>query len=173
MPALKQVTKSCTWILLLAFAVGATCAEARDERLLFPIADALADSGLQMKVNPDVKLYFGKQPFPEPAENFGLYTSNKKTNFFNKSDKEACQLAFVSALISLQERAEKLGGNAVINIRSIYRKDQFISETEYECGAGIVVGGVSLRGEIVLLSQARSQVDSLPPSGIVTTPYSR
>jgi len=39
----------------------------------------------------------------------------------------------------------------VVNIVSLYKGQEFVSETQYECGAGNVVGGVALRGEVVLL----------------------
>jgi uncharacterized protein YbjQ (UPF0145 family) len=53
--------------------------------------------------------------------------------------------------MQLQERARREGGNAVINIVSNYKDIPFSSETQYECGAGNVVGGVALRGEVVQL----------------------
>ena len=81
----------------------------------------------------------------------GVTTQNKKTNFFNKTDQEGCNWVFLSAVRSLQEFAHKMGGNAVVNIVSMYKGQEFVSETQYECGAGSIVGGVALRGEIVLL----------------------
>ena len=38
------------------------------------------------------------------------------------------------------------GGNAVVNIHSYYKSVPFKSNTEYECGAGKIMGGVALRG---------------------------
>jgi hypothetical protein len=127
------------WLLVAGLVAAPAAAVPRDERLFFPIEDVYANEDLKRKIDPDVKLYFG------------VYTANRKTNFFNKSDKEACEIAFTSAVVALQERAEKEGGNAVVNIENIYRKDHFVSETEYECGAGNVIGGVALRGEVVKL----------------------
>ena len=138
------------WMLSLLLLAGQAQA-ARDERLFFSIEDVYANDDLKLRINPDVKLYFGNQASPPAEESFGTYTTNKKTNFFNKSDKEACEIAFVSAVIALQERAQKKGGNAVVNIKSVYRKDNFVSDKEYECGAGTVMGGVALQGEIVRL----------------------
>jgi len=142
-----------TRILLgLVLAAASMAASAgRDERLFFPIEDVYASDDLKLKINPDVKLFFGKQEHPDPEASYGVFTANRKTNFLNKSDKEACQIAFVSAVVALQERAQKEGGNAVIAIRNVYRKDNFVSETEYECGAGTVIGGVALQGEVVKL----------------------
>ena len=138
------------WMLSLLLLAGQAQA-GRDERLFYPIEDVYANDDLKLKINPDVKLYFGNQQFPAAEESFGLYTANRKTNFFNKSDKEACEIAFTSAVVALQERAQKLGGNAVVNIKNVYRKDNFVSDKEYECGAGNVMGGVALQGEVVRL----------------------
>src|SRR3546814_1109276 len=78
-------------------------------------------------------------------------SSNKKTNFFNKSDKAGCERAFASAMLSLRDRALKEGGDAVIDIHSVYKGDEFKSATEYECGAGTIMGGVAPRGTVVKL----------------------
>lgn len=136
--------------LTLSFAAPLT-AEARDSRLQLPIADALATPDAQAKVNPNVKLFWGTQQYPKPVQAFGEITSNKKTNNLNKSDKEGCQWTFLSAVIALQEKAVQEGGNAVVEIRSVYRDDNVVSETEFECGAGAFLAGVALRGTIVKL----------------------
>ncbi|HZP13257.1 MAG TPA: hypothetical protein VFB36_12635 [Nevskiaceae bacterium] len=136
---------------LVLAAVSIPASAGRDERLFFPIEDVYANDDLKLKISPEVKLFFGKQTYPDPEQSYGVFTANRKTNFLNKSDKEACEIAFVSAVVALQERAQKEGGNAVVGIRNVYRKDNFVSETEYECGAGNVIGGVALQGEVVKL----------------------
>jgi hypothetical protein len=143
------------WISLLAVGlmVLANAADARDDRLKFPIADAKATDAAKEKLDGSIKFYWGKQKHPAVAKSLGEFTSNKKTNFFNKSDKDGCEWVWLSAMISLQERAQKEGGNAVIGIKSVYKNDEFVSETEYECGAGTFAGGVALRGEVVKLAK--------------------
>jgi hypothetical protein len=84
----------------------------------------------------------------------GEFTSNKKTNAANKSDQEACDLAFISAVVALQQRARKEGGNAVINIRSVYRGEDSDSPSDYICGAGKIIAGVALRGTVVKMGAA-------------------
>ncbi len=138
-------------IAALVFGVLTLSAEARDTRLRLPLADALGNANAKAQLSEDVKLFFGKQAHPKPAQSFGSFQTNKKTNFFNKSDKEACEWAFLSAMITLQGRARQLGGNAVVNIKSIYKNGNFESDTEYECGAGAFVGGVAFSGEVVKL----------------------
>ena len=79
--------------------------------------------------------------------------SNKKTNAFGKSDKEACEWVFLSAMLSFQDRIAKEGGNAVVNIRSYYKKNEIRSSTEFECGAGAIMAGVTFLGDVVTLEQ--------------------
>ena len=55
-------------------------------------------------------------------------------------------------MITLQDRAVAEGGNAVINIRSYYYKNDFSSATEFECGAGAIMAGVTMVGEVVKLA---------------------
>ncbi len=86
-------------------------------------------------------------------QSFGEFQSNKKTNSFNKSDKQACEWAFLSAMLSFQERALSMGANAVTNIKSYYKKHLVDSPTEYECGAGTFVSGVTFKGTVVKVAQ--------------------
>jgi len=125
-------------------------AGARDSHLKLPIKDAMATAEAREKLGTDVKFVFGA-PGPAGAKVIGTYTSNKKTNFANKSDKDGCERAFLSAMITFKERALREGGNAVINIQSYYKKNEFSSTTEYECGAGAIMGGVTFRGTVVKL----------------------
>jgi uncharacterized protein YbjQ (UPF0145 family) len=134
--------------VLALVALGA--AEARDDRQKFPIKAALKKSdAYKEKIESDIPLYFGKQKTPLVEKRVGEWTSNKKTNAFNKSDQEACDIAFISAAAALQDRARREGGNAVVNIRSVYKKEDVASETEYLCGSGSVMAGVALRGTVV------------------------
>ena len=126
-------------------------AQARDTHLKLPIKDAMATADYQAKVDQNIKLFFGAQEHPKPAQSFGTIKTNKKTNFFNKSDKEGCEWVFLSAILALQNAARERGGDAVINIKSNYKNVEFTSETECECGAGAVTGGVAFVGEIVKL----------------------
>jgi hypothetical protein len=124
---------------------------ARDTHLKLPIKDAMENAVAREKLGDEVKFFFGPQATPKTEKSFGTFMSNKKTNFANRSDKEGCEWAFLSAMISLKQRALAEGGNAVINIQSFYKKNEFTSATEYECGAGAIMGGVTMRGTVVKL----------------------
>jgi hypothetical protein len=136
-------------VVLSTLTVGS--ANARDEHLKMSIKDAMETPDAKEKLGSDIKFFFGKQKTPKAARTYGTFTANKKTNFANKSDKDGCAHAFLSAMLSLQDRARSEGGNAVINIESYYKKESFVSETEYECAAGKIMGGVALRGTVAKL----------------------
>ena len=140
-------------LLISVTLIGLSVGHARDDRLRLSIEEALATPDAEAKLNAGIKFFFGDQAHPEVERQIGTYTSNKKTNAFGKSDQKACRWAFLSAMISLQERAVSEGGNAVVNIRSNYRQVDFSSPTEFECGAGSVVAGVTLVGEVVKLAE--------------------
>jgi uncharacterized protein YbjQ (UPF0145 family) len=74
--------------------------------------------------------------------------SNRKTNGVGKSDEVGCRWAALAALIQFQERAKEVGANAVVDIVSYYKKDEFKSATEYECHGGAVIIGVALKGTL-------------------------
>jgi uncharacterized protein YbjQ (UPF0145 family) len=145
-------TKTCTLIAILALA--STPALAREDHIKVSIQQALAKGqSYKTTVDPDIKLYFGSQKTPAVAKRIGEWTSNKKTSHMKKSDQEACDIAFISAVASLQERARKEGGNAVINIKSFYQSERSESSTEYVCGAGSIMVGVSLTGTVVTIKK--------------------
>lgn len=137
--------------LLAALLLTCPGADARDDHLSLPLKEALEAPAAQSKLDQGVKLYFGKQKHPKPIKTLGEWKTNKKTNAFNKPDKEACEWAFLSAALELQARARKEGGNAVVDIRSNYKGRENSSETEYTCGAGGLMAGVAFKGTVVKL----------------------
>jgi hypothetical protein len=140
-------------VLAAAGIMGALNAEARDERTMMSIQEAMGTEDAKAKLDKGVSFYFGDQKHPAVEKRFGEFMSNKKTNAFNKTDERACQWAFLSAMVSFQDRALREGGNAVVNIRSYYKKNTVSSTTEFECGAGNVVAGVTFLGDVVKLAK--------------------
>ncbi len=129
----------------------APIADARETRHKFSLETALAKAQASGQLASGVKLFFGKQKYPKPTAQLGSTRTNKKTNFFNKTDQEACDWAFLSSMVALTQYAQRVGGNAVVNIRSNYKNVEFSSESEYECGAGTVTGGTAFVGDVVKL----------------------
>jgi uncharacterized protein YbjQ (UPF0145 family) len=148
---MKSIIRVGVAVLVLSIT---SVAVARDDRLMFPVKDAMAKGQTTKdRLDPSIPLYFGKKAPAGVEKKIGEWTSNKKTNATNKSDQDACEIAFVSAALSLQERAKREGGNAVINIKSVYRNENVDSEKEYLCGAGTFLSGVALRGTVVTLKK--------------------
>jgi len=137
--------------VVMALLVTAPVADARDTHQKFPLEPALAKAQASGKLEPGIKLFFGTQKYPKPTAQLGPTRTNKKTNFVNKTDQEGCEWVFLSSMIALTQYAQRVGGNAIVNIRSNYKNVEFSSETEYECGAGNVTGGTAFVGEVVKL----------------------
>lgn len=131
---------------VLALALIADAANARDTRLLLPVKDALAQGREQGVIGDDISFRFGKGNRGGHAKTVGSDVANRKTNALNKSDTEACNWVFLSALKSLQDGARKSGATAVVEIVSYYKKNEFSSATEFECHAGGIMAGVALKG---------------------------
>jgi uncharacterized protein YbjQ (UPF0145 family) len=139
------------FILALIGVVGVQGAQARDVEHNLSIAEIMADAEVRSRLGSDVTFYFSGQPTPPVVKSFGDVVTNRKTNSFGKPDATACRWAMLSALIHLRDRAKQLGGNAVVNIVSYYKKDTQASSTTYECHAGNVVAGVTLKGTVAVV----------------------
>ena len=147
----KKLSAVAAGAAVAALLVTAPVADARDTLHKFPLEAALAKAQASGSLAPGVKLFFGTQKYPKATAQLGPARTNKKTNFFNKTDQEGCEWAFLSSMITLTQYAQRVGGNAVVNIRSNYKNVEFSSETEYECGAGNVSGGTAFIGDVVKL----------------------
>ena len=124
---------------------------ARDDINDYSIQDALSSVHAKDKLGNDVTFHFGKQKHGKVFKKKGLFKTNKKTNAFNKTDSEACEWVFLSAMIALKEQAEKKGANAVINIKSNYKNNLTSSNKTFQCGSGTFIAGVALVGDIVTI----------------------
>lgn len=144
-----QVVLACA---LLALGVT-TAAQARDTKLLLPLSAAMSANGAQSRLGDSVKFYFGNQPTPKVLERLGSDQTSQKTNSVGKSPETACNWAFLSAMLRLQQRARELGADAVINIVSNYKNVEMSSDTQFECHDGAIMSGVALKGEFVKLAK--------------------
>lgn len=145
MKFLYQIT--AFWLI----GVTSVAVQARDDHLVFDIDAFLERADVQQRLGNEVKFFFADQDAGPVLQKFEELQSNKKTNAFNKTDEEACQWALLSAMLSLKKAALNRGGNAVINIYSFYKKNEFRSQTQYQCGAGTFAAGVTMRGSPVVL----------------------
>jgi uncharacterized protein YbjQ (UPF0145 family) len=99
-----------------------------------------------------VKFYLkGQKVSGKVARTFEEAVSNKKTNAFGKPDEEACNWALRSVLISFQENAKRNGANAVVDLVSYYRKNEYADPAKFECHAGAAVAGVAMKGRAAIV----------------------
>ena len=140
-------------ITFISIMMSANTGWARDDVDSYSAREALSLAQAQEVLGNEIAFYFGKQSHGAIVKNFGEVSTNKKTNALGKSDKEACQWVFLSAMKALRNRAIREGGNAVINIQSNYKKYKLEIEDNdsFLCGAGMIMAGVALKGTIVKL----------------------
>ena len=139
MPMIRTATLDCL------LAVG-NAAAARDTRLLLSIDDALKQGRDQGVIGSDIAFKFGKGNRGGYARTIGTDIANRKTNAVNKTDVEACNWVFLSALKALEDSARDAKASAVVEIVSFYKKNEFSSASEFECHAGSIMAGVALKG---------------------------
>ena len=146
---MKKLIAGCVMVLVL----GLGQANAADKKVHFPIDEAMALEQVKAEMNPDVALYWGNQAHPRVMQKFGTYKTSKRTSAFGKDRSTACSWALAGALVALQSRAEREGGNAVINIVSNVKNHQEASDVEYSCLAGFAMVNVALKGTVVKLAK--------------------
>ena len=147
-------SKTTLVALVLALVLGSTSSGfARNDIESYPIRLAMENADAREKLDPQIKLYFGKRPHGPVVKTLGEWKANKKSNSFARADGVACQRAFLSAVISLQDRARKMGGNAVIGIKSYYQSQETSSDATYVCGSGGLMSGVTLIGTVVRIGK--------------------
>jgi len=146
----KELKSVLVAAVLAACAAGSWAADA-EHKMSF--AELMESAAAQQKLDGSVRLYLQGQKTPKVLETKGQDVSNKKTNAFGKDATTTCQWAALSALLALQEKAKRLGANAVIDIVSYYKKDAFSSPTDYECHVGAIMSGVAFKGTYAKVAQ--------------------
>lgn len=143
--------RSIATAALLACALSAPVAEARDQQRLFDIAFVMATPDARERFDETVRFYWSGQAAPTPLQTFNIHTSERKTFSPTRSEQEACDQSFIEALAALRDAARVAGANAVVDIKSLYKNREFRSATQYECRLGYFAAGVTLEGTLVKL----------------------
>lgn len=131
--------------LLLLFAAPAS---ARDTEVILD-AKAAAESEQGKAALLDIPFYMKGQEHPEVVKKLIQVSANRSTRGVFRSDEDSCRVAFLSAMIVLQERAQTEGGDALVDVVSITRGKLTESPTEFRCIAGSTVVHVGLKAKIV------------------------
>ena len=145
--------KQVICFLLVSILQISSAAYARDTIGDYSIQEAMDLEQSKSALGDNIKFFFGDQSHGKVAKTFGEFRTSKKTNAFNKTDKAACQWAFLSAMVSLKDRAIREGGNAVIDIKSNYKNHITSSSSTFQCGSGAIIAGVALVGTVVKIGK--------------------
>lgn len=141
----------CAGLVAFVFMLGsAGVAQARNTEHLLPVKAAVEGTLGKEKLLA-VPYYFKGQKHAPVKKTHGEWTTNKQARGAFRGDEPSCEVALLSALIQLQQRAQAQGGDAIIDIVSITRGQETASATEYRCVAGSFVVHVGLKGTVVNL----------------------
>lgn len=147
------------FFIFLLYPLFLQSAVARDTIENYSVSDTMALEQSKSILGNDISFYFGNTEHPPILKSYVEFRTNNKTNAFNKTDKEACQWVFLSAMKELRNKARSLGANAVINIKSNYRDNLTISDNTFQCGAGALIAGVALVGDVVTLDKTDTVIN--------------
>lgn len=142
----RYVTVTMTMFFMLSMA---GLAGAEDRVLKFPVKHAMQSKVAKQKMLDDIRVYMVGQSHPGIDKRYREYQSNQRSS--GLGDQDECDKAFVSALIRLQQRADREGGNAVVDIFSVANNKKNKSSDTYSCLRGRSMANVILRGTVVRL----------------------
>lgn len=123
-----------------------------DSLLNFPIDSAMQNGEVKDALRKNVAIYWGDQATPAVTMALGTFKTSKRTNGLMKPKQEACEWALASALVTLQDRALREGGNAIINVSSNINNNTVSSQTHFDCLVGSVMVNVALSAQVVQLA---------------------
>ena len=121
---------------------------AADEWMNFSVQAAMESDLAKNRLDPAISFYMKGQKHQPTKDVSGEYTANKRARKFGKSAEAACQDAFVSALMSFQDRAFKEERTMVVDLYSVTKDRRFESEDQYSCLVGGMMVNVALRGRV-------------------------
>ncbi|MFQ3324943.1 MAG: hypothetical protein ACI90U_002775 [Pseudomonadales bacterium] len=124
-----------------------------DEIKEFSIDDIMSSVRAKEALQDDITFSYAGQEYTEAANILLEATTLQTTNGFLKSDRNACELAFIAAMKELKSIAVAKGGNALVDIRSSLSADSVEREDgTYGCISKTTVAEVSLTGSVAILA---------------------
>ena len=145
------MNKKILIIILLTLTTSTTAAFARDTEVLINAKEAVERQAKGQLLG--IPFYMKGQKHPKVKKKLGHWRSSKKGRGAFQSDLDACSRTFVTALKTMQQRAQKEGGNAIINITSFTKDEPFSHPSKFRCIAGSVVVHVAIEGDVVVLNK--------------------
>ena len=124
-----------------------------DEVTEFSIDDVMTSVRAKEALQDDIAFSYAGQEYSASANIILEATTLQTINGFLKSDRNACELAFIAAMTELKSIAIAKGGNALVDIRSSLSADSVEREDgTYGCISKTTVAEVSLTGSVAILA---------------------
>jgi uncharacterized protein YbjQ (UPF0145 family) len=124
-----------------------------DEIKEFSIDDVMTSVRAKEALQDDITFAYAGQEYTASANILLEATALQTINGFLKSDRNACELAFIAAMKELKSIAVAKGGNALVDIRSSLSADSVEREDgAYGCISKTTVAEVSLTGSVAILA---------------------
>lgn len=131
----------------LAAAFASPIADARETRVEASFRELIESPEAKAAgIDGSVRFYLAGEKTPRVLSRMGSDVANRKTNAAGKSDADACRRVTLSVLLVFQNSAKSRGANAVVDMVSYYKKNEFKSAQNYECYAGAVMAGTAMKG---------------------------
>lgn len=144
---------SITASFILFSLLSTSLASARNTFYDISVEEAVKTKTGQKKLL-DVPFYMLGQEHPSVDKDFSIFKSNKRSaKGFGNIKK--CQVAFISAIISLQNKAKRMGGDGLIDVMSVTRRNNLESPDKFRCLAGANMVNVELVGRVVTFSKEK------------------
>ena len=93
--------KYFTVLLATTLLLVAPQAQCRDTKHMFSIQRAMESNDFKQKLDPNIRLYFGKQKHPEKINYFGQFASYYKKNTVSSETEYECHAGAVIAGVAL------------------------------------------------------------------------
>lgn len=139
--------------ICIVAAAAATAALAANVQIMVKYQSVVGSADGQSRLDPSVKLFFGRDSVPAGAKSLGTVTLNKIAKEKSRHDFNAnCDAAVLEALKELQERAKAAGGDGAGNIVSVWQGVESSAADQAECHAGGTGGHLTLKAQLIKLN---------------------
>jgi len=125
-----------------------SAASAADKFEYLSVKAALQSELAKEKLDPAISFYMKGQKHKKARNTSREYSANKRSRKFKRTVKQACDQAFISALMSFQDRAQRQGQNAVIDLYSFTKNKKYQNSEKYSCLVGGMMTNVVLKGKV-------------------------
>ena len=136
-------------ILALVLTLGfATSIYAADDIRYFSIEEAIKEAKTQGIIDDSIQFKFGSGSGNKDKIFIKNLSTNKKSNKVGKDAKDSCQRALHQAILQFKKKKKREGATKVVNLTGYFKKIPYDSKTEFQCGVGNLMSGVTLRGDL-------------------------